>query len=144
MSTYLCPVCGSPMLQAKMITSISQTPDGEWKMDEYTTDDISSIIEPNVEVYCTNEFCGPPTDPYTGRVISDSSLTGLEVEDPDPLYSWFNYHHMSSRKKFDECTEDEQRAYKEWRNEVYYTPWSGVIGDCERIQRLVKLCASAY
>lgn len=132
MSVYICPVCGSPMLKSRMITSISQTPDGEWKMDEFTSEDISEIIDPNVECYCTNQFCGTPMDPYTGRSFN-SQPTGLELEGEDAFYDYYNFHHMSERKKYSECSEEEKNAYLEWKNEIYYTPWEGVIGDCGKI-----------
>ena len=126
----VCPVCGSPELECRVVVAARQNPEGEWNIVYYDPSDITyEVNDANQEVYCTNDMCGSPIDPYTGEVFSDLDATATKEQ----LFEKYNFVHMSLQKTLEACTEEEKEEFEKWFKEIYYDHWSGVISECGEI-----------
>lgn len=132
-STYVCPVCGSPELSVTVLISAKQDLNGDWSLvipEAYDPESIKDeVVNPNNEVTCLNPFCGTTYD-VTGKPINEKELEnlvqtycerqGIELEE---------YTDAALQKYSEEIFEH----YKDWRDGIYHMPWRGVVGDCNKI-----------
>lgn len=122
MSVRMCPVCGSTTLMAKALFLVSQDPEGTWDLMATNSEDITlAMDDPNNEVFCGNEFCGDPMDGLTGQKV--------ELKENESLLEYWRRVYLPTLEETPSPAEEEA-YFKSWLDEVYYTPWSGVLAAC--------------
>lgn len=120
----MCPVCGSTDLIASILTNARQTEEGVWQMEQMEDVDTTyEMTNPNNMVSCANPECGVP-----------KGADGNEIPIPEGMSYfayWLQENGYPTDTAFDALSEDERVKYQEWEAEIWHTPWSGVIDDCQ-------------
>ena len=125
MATYVCPVCGSPILQTEVIVTAEQDDTGRWHYVNLDEDELNDAVNNvNNTVRCTYPYCGDPRLP-DGRV--------LQVFDGSDYTVWCKQKGFDPETNIDDLPEEARREYEAWADELVYTPWEGVLGDAQRL-----------
>ena len=127
---FCCPECGSTDLSAMVLVDAVQNPDGSWGYQPLSEEDLTyEMNNPNTQVRCSNPTCGVPISP---------DGTSINLRDGETLLQWWLRENSGSEDfkdvPFDHLSEDLQKEYLEWENEVTYLHWEGVIGDCKVLE----------
>lgn len=126
-----CPVCGATELQAEVVVTAQQNPDGTWAVMLPLPEDIDwEMTKVNNEVRCTNDQCGDPYGP-------DGKIVRLG-ENEDYFHYWMKnvkgLTEVAMVDKLEDLTEEDQKEFLEWSDNLNYSPWRGVIGECIEIK----------
>ena len=126
----VCPKCGSTDLKATVVVSCVQNPEGAWTIILPEQEDLDyEMNNVNIEVTCTNPYCGEVYD-TDGRLHDFKSME-------NPLKYWLKevvklpeIPAVVNEEEFREINPEQYELYQEWLEGLEHTPWTGKIGEC--------------
>ncbi len=123
---YTCPNCGASCLHALVEVPISQTPDGDWEVDEQDITSTFNHAQSRDEVFvrCANPMCS------CGPVL-DQHGAPIRMLPSGPVATWCAiYGHPPVRDEMD-LDPEQLVAYHAWWHSLIRTPWEGYLTDAD-------------